>query len=127
MRVRAPAGSSAASTKLPLSGSLAGSSGLLITMPASRPVVRYSLTRVSFACVRPVGLSIDHAIETFAGAAPEFDTRYRRIATGRPESSGACGMNGENASSETRTGRVESVKSMRASGNSPVNFAERAA
>src|SRR5215472_6625345 len=74
--------------------------------------------------MRPVGLSMDHAIEAFAGAVPGLDTRYRRMATGRPESSGSCGMKGENASSETRTGRVESVKSMRASGNSPVNRAE---
>ena len=46
------------------------------------------------------------------------------MATGSPLSSGSCGMNGENASSETFTGSVESAKSMRASGNSPVNVAE---
>ena len=44
-------------------------------IPASRSEARYSLTRVSVAGVRPVGLSIDHAIETFAGAAPGLLTR----------------------------------------------------
>src|SRR5580704_5773286 len=47
------------STKLPFSGSSAGSSGLLMKMPATRSDDRYSLTRVSFAEVRPVGLSMD--------------------------------------------------------------------
>ena len=40
------------------------------------------------------GFSIEYAIDTAAAVACGFDTRYRRIATGKPESSAACGMNG---------------------------------
>src|ERR1043166_1335494 len=110
--MRAPAGSSAESTKLPFSGSAAGSSGLVIRRPASFVDARYSLVRVSLAGRRPVGFSIDHAMETLAGTGPGLVARYRRTATGRPESSGWWGMKGEKASRETRTGNVESVKSM---------------
>jgi hypothetical protein len=67
---------------------------------------------------------MDQAMETLAGAAPGLETRYRRMATGRPESSGSWGMKGVKASSETRTGSLGSAKSMRARGNSPVKVAE---
>src|ERR1035441_9548283 len=79
--------SSAESRKLPLRASLAGSSGLLMRMPDSRSDALYSLTRVSLAGVRPVGFSMDHAMETLAGTVPGLVTRYRRMATGRPDSS----------------------------------------
>src|ERR1039458_4075588 len=65
---RAPAESSTESRKLPLSASLPGSSGLVMRMPASRSEVLYSLTRVSLPWVRPVGFSMDHAMETWAEA-----------------------------------------------------------
>src|SRR5271157_4506869 len=72
---REPAESSTESRKLPLSASLPGSSGLVMRMPASRSEVLYSLTRVSLAWVRPVGFSMDQAIETLADAVPGLATR----------------------------------------------------
>ena len=60
---------------------------------------------------------------TFAAEVPEFLTRYLKMATGKPESSGSCGMKGEKASRLTDTGREESRKSMCASGYSLVKTA----
>src|ERR1039458_2658906 len=45
------------------------------------------------------------------------------MATGRPLSGGSWGRKGVKSSSETRTGRAGSAKSMRARGNSPVKVA----
>src|ERR1035441_3167719 len=73
------AGSRAARAKLPLSGSAAGRSGLVMKRPARSGVERYSFTRGSMSgaagAPRPVGFSTDQAMETLAAAAPGLVTR----------------------------------------------------
>src|ERR1700758_219133 len=101
---RTPGAVSPASATVPRIGSFSDKDGLLIVNPAILAFDWYVFCRGSF--FRPdaggsggptafTGFSSDHAILTFALTLVGFVTRYRRIATGRPESSGSCGIKGE--------------------------------
>src|ERR1700722_9740842 len=118
------------SAKLHCIGSLAPRLGLVIISPSNWVAVRCSLTRgssfgraTSTFAEALTGLSMENEIATFALAAVGLLTRYRMIATGNPEASGSCGMNGENASSSIQNGMLGSLNRRCASGYAAVNSA----
>lgn len=80
-----------ASAKEPALGSVAASDGLVMNRPSSPAPRRYSFTRNELICLGapagPTGLSSEKTIDVFALSGPGLRTWYRKMATGRPESS----------------------------------------
>ena len=113
---------------LPANGLSGDSCGLCIRTPSSAPRV----SQLVDAWIGPVAghrtgqqRVLDRPGNRDASPAPPASSSRGSAgtATGRPESSASCGMNGLNASSDTCTGRRRSRKATCASGNSPVNVA----